>query len=203
MAISAAVVILVAGIAVLGGAEAVRKHWNNAQANNVLSYRDALWRVALVAWREHRWFGVGMDNFGRITPERVRAWQADAGRTYDPDRYYFSSHGHSLYGNTLAERGVVGAGVLFIVLIAWAIFLARHRPRRTDDDEEWLVWGCAVGAWMITVAAGLVNTTLHHEHGMLAALLFGLWLSRLPATRHEASRVERTAYLDLTASGSR
>jgi hypothetical protein len=24
-----------------------------------------------------------------------------------------------------------------------------------------------------------VNTTLHHENGMLAALLLGLWLSRL------------------------
>ncbi len=203
MAISAAVVILVAAIAVLGGAEAVRKHWDNAQANNLFSYRDGLWRVAVAAWRQHRWFGVGMDNFGRITPERVRAWDAGAGRPHDAGRYYFSSHGHSLYGNTLAERGVVGASALFVVLVAWATFLLRYRPGRADDDEDWLVWGCAVGAWVITAAAGLVNTTLHHEHGILAALLLGLWLSRLALQRHQASRVERTAYLDLTASGSR
>jgi O-antigen ligase len=181
----------------------VRKSWDNAQANNVFSYRDGLWRVALAAWRQHRWFGVGMDNFGRITPERVRAWDADAGRTHDPSRYFFSSHGHSLYANTLAERGVVGATALSIVLLAWAATMVRYRPRRTDDDEEWLVWGCAVSAWVVTVAAGLVNTTLHDEHGILAALLLGLWLSRLPLRRDHAIRVERPMYLDLTASGSR
>jgi O-antigen ligase len=183
MAISAAVVALVAAIAVLGGAEAVRKHWANVQADNVLAYRDGIWRVALSAWRRYPWFGVGMDNYSRITPERVRAWDAEAGRTHEPERYFFISHGHSIYFNTMAERGTVGAGVLAVVLIAWATYLAGYRPRRTDPDEEWLVWGCAAAAWVVTTAAGLVNTTLHHEHGMLAALLLGLWLSRLPARR--------------------
>jgi hypothetical protein len=28
-----------------------------------------------------------------------------------------------------------------------------------------------------------VNTTLHHEHGILAALLLGLWLSRVRESR--------------------
>jgi hypothetical protein len=32
----------------------------------------------------------------------------------------------------------------------------------------------------VTIGVGLVNTTLHHEHGILAALLFGLWLSKRP-----------------------
>jgi len=41
------------------------------------------------------------------------------------------------------------------------------------------LWGSAAAAFMVTAAAGLVNTTLHHEHGILAALLLGLWLSQL------------------------
>jgi O-antigen ligase len=183
MAISAVVVAVVSGIAVFGGAEVIRKHFDDVQADNVLAYRDGIWRVALVAWSRHPWFGVGMDNYSRITPERIRAWDADASRPHDPGRYYFTTHGHSIYANTLAERGAVGAAVLAVVLIAWAVFLAGYRPRRTDPDEEWLVWGCAAGAWFITTAVGLVNTTLHHEHGMLAAILLGLWLSRLPARR--------------------
>jgi O-antigen ligase len=183
MAISAAVVALVAAIAVLGGAEAVRKHWHNVEVDNVLAFRDGIWRAAFVAWRRYPWFGLGMNNYSRITPERVRAWDAEAGRTHEPERYFFTSHGHSIYVNTLAERGAVGAAALAVVLIAWATYLAGYRPRRTDPDEEWLVWGCAAAAWVVTTAAGLVNTTLHHEHGILAALLLGLWLSRLPARR--------------------
>jgi hypothetical protein len=46
-----------------------------------------------------------------------------------------------------------------------------------------LLWGCSASAWFVTTAVGLVNTTLHHEHGMLAVILLGLWLSRLPARR--------------------
>jgi O-antigen ligase len=182
MAISAAVVAVVIAVAVLGGAEAVRKHLTNAKADNVLAFRDGIWRVGVAAWLRYPWFGVGMNNYSRITEDRVRAWDADAGRTVDPKRYYFISHGHSVYVNTLAERGLVGISMLAMVLIAWAAFLARYRPRPDDPDEEWLLWGGAAGAWIITTGAGVVNTTLHHEHGMLAALLLGLWLSRLPTS---------------------
>jgi O-antigen ligase len=177
------VVAVVVGAAALTGAEAVQKYWDNLKAGNLLSYRDALARVALAAWEQHPWFGVGMDNFGSITPERVRAWDAAAGRPHDPERYYFSSHAHNLYANTLAERGAVGFAVLAAVLIAWAASLARYRPGRNDPDEAWLVWGCALAAWIVSSLAGLVNTTLHHENGMLAALLLGLWLSGLGGLR--------------------
>ena len=182
-AVSALVLAIVAGIALLGGAEVIRKYQHDVQVDNVLSYRDGLWRVALVAWQRYPWFGVGMDNYSRITPERVQAWDAQARRPHDPRRYFFSSHGHSLYANSLAERGAAGTVVLGAVLIAWAVFLARNRPRCTDPDEEWLLWGCAAAAWLVTIGVGMVNTTLHHEHGILAALLLGLWLSRLPARR--------------------
>ena len=62
--------------------------------------------------------------------------------------------------------------------IALLLSFIRQRPKAAEDDETWLVWGSAVGAWIVTCGVGLVNTTLHHEHGILAGLLFGLWLSR-------------------------
>jgi O-antigen ligase len=183
VAVSALVVALVAGAVVVGGAEVMRKHAKDVQEDNVLSFRDGIWRMALAAWARYPWFGVGMDNYSMITPERVSAWDAQLGRTTDPKRYFYISHGHSLYANTLAERGAVGGAVLAAVLIAWLACLLRYRPRAADPDEEWLLWGCSASAWFVTIGVGLVNTTLHHEHGMLAVILLGLWLSRLPARR--------------------
>jgi O-antigen ligase len=183
VAVSSLVVALVAGAAVVGGAEVLRKHANDVQADNVLAFRDGIWRMAFAAWARHPWFGVGMDNYSMITPERVSAWDAQLGRTTDPKRYFYISHGHSLYANTLAERGAIGGAVVVAVLIAWLVCLVRYRPRGADPDDDWLLWGCSASAWFVTTAVGLVNTTLHHEHGMLAVILLGLWLSRLPARR--------------------
>lgn len=181
--LSAAMVAVVVVGAIFSGAEVTQKYEQNLATDNVLSHRDGLWRVALSAWQRHPWFGVGMDNYSRITLGRVKAWRAEAGKPYEEKQYFISSHAHSLYANTLAERGVVGSAVLAVVLLAWAGYLVRYRPSGDSPDDEWLVWGAAAGAWIVTTGAGLANTTLHHEHGMLAALLLGLWLSRLRARR--------------------
>lgn len=76
---------------------------------------------------------------------------------------------------------------LLAVLLAWAAWLVRYRPRAPDGDLDWVPWGGALSAWTITVSVGLVNTTLHHEHGFLATLLLGLWLTNLPRQAHCAS----------------
>jgi O-antigen ligase len=178
------VAIAVVSSLVIGfGAEVVRKQQDNSAAQNVLSFRDGIWRTGLAAWEKYPWFGVGKDNFGRITHEHVRAWRSEAGKDYDPARYYPYAHGHSLYVSILAERGAVGFTALLAVLLAALAALLRFRPRPGDGDFAWLAWGGAAGAWIVTAGVGTVNTTLHHEHGLLAALLLGLWLSTLPRAR--------------------
>lgn len=164
---------LVAGF----GAEVLRKQIDNAAAENVLSFRDGIWRMGLEGWKKYPWFGVGKDNFSRITPERVRLWRAEAGKDYDAANYTHSSHAHNLYVNTLVERGAIGFAALLGVLFAALAALLRHRPRPGEADFAWLAWGGAASAWIVTAGIGTVNTTLHHEHGLLAALLLGLWLS--------------------------
>lgn len=171
-----------AAIAVGIGAEIVRKQQDREQESNVLAFRDGIWRMALVAWERFPWFGVGMDNYSGITPERVRTWRAEAGKPYDPSQYVRFPHGHSLLFNTLAERGLVGTTALVAVLAAWFAALVRRRPRPQDPDHDWLLWGAAASGLVVTLAAGSVNTSLHHEHGILATLLLGLWLSRRRAT---------------------
>jgi O-antigen ligase len=177
-------VALAAGAILALDAEVLTKQRRLEEAGEVLSMRDRIWRTGLAAWERHPWFGVGMSNYSQIGIEQVAAWRAEAGRSFEPGRYLASPHGHSLYVNALAERGLVGAGALFAVLAAGVAWLLRARPRGADSDRAWLLWGGAASGWFVTVAVGAVNTTLHHEHGILATLLLGLWLCRLA---HRAS----------------
>jgi O-antigen ligase len=177
-----AIAVTVAVVISFGG-EVFRKQQDNAAAQNVLSFRDGIWRTGLAAWEQYPWFGVGKDNFGRISHEHLRAWRGEAGKVYDAARYYPYAHGHSLYVNTLAERGAVNFAALMAILGAALAALWRYRPRPLDGDFAWLAWGGATGAWIVTAGVGAVNTTLHHEHGLLAALLLALWLQTLPRAR--------------------
>lgn len=175
---SAVTVALVAAAAIEAKFEVVRKHQDDVEAQNVLAFRDGIWRMGLVAWERYPWFGVGMDNYGLVTQERVKAWREASGSGYDPAQYVHFPHAHNLYIGALTERGVVGAGILAAVLIGWLVSLVRRRPRAQSGDTDWLLWGGAASAWFVVAGVGLVNSSLHDEIGILAGVLLGLWLSR-------------------------
>jgi O-antigen ligase len=182
--VSSLIVVTVVTAAAYGlGFEFVRKHQDNVAAQNVLSFRDGIWRMGLAGWERFPLFGTGMDNYQHITIERVKEWRAAAGQDFDAARYVHFPHGHNLLVNTLAERGLFGTAVLAAVLFAWLVELIRRRPRAGDGDLRWIVFGAAFAGWWVTVAAGTVNTTLHHEHAILAVLLLGLWLSKAQKAR--------------------
>jgi O-antigen ligase len=172
LAVSAAVV-----VAVVARVEVVKKHEDRTAEGNVLAYRAQIWNTARAAWLRFPLFGVGMDNYSAIEPEAVRQWRAEAGKSFDDKTFVVKSgHGHSLYYNTLAERGTVGFAALAAVLLAWAWRLVRRYPVRAGGDRTWALWGGALSAWFVTVLAGVGNTTLHSEHALLSVILFGLWL---------------------------
>ena len=69
--------------------------------------------------------------------------------------------------------------MLLIVLGVWGRELWRLRPRNGNyaaDLAGMACWCAAFSAWFVTLAIGLVNTTMHHEHAMLAVLTLVLWL---------------------------
>ncbi len=177
-----AVAVLVIG-AIAMQSEVIRKQEENAERHNVLSFRDGIWRMGVEGWRRFPVFGVGLDNFQYITLDAVKAWRTERGEPFDASEYVHFPHAHNLYINTLAERGAVGLGVLAFVLLAWLVALWRRRPRKGDDDLQWLLWASALSGWFVTVGVGTVNTTLHHEHAILATLLLALWLSRTSEPR--------------------
>ena len=165
VAVAAAVLVGAAILGSVGGAEVFEKQAESVQAGHMLNLREEAWNLAITTWQAHPWFGIGMDNFGLAS----RTLPTEQLRNLMP-------HAHNLYLNTLAERGIVGAAAVFALLALLGGWLLRRRPRREDSDETWLLWGAATSAWLVTIAVGMVNTTFHHEHGLLAALLLGLWL---------------------------
>ena len=164
-AVTVAVFVASALLATIGGAEVFEKQAESVQAGHVLNFREEAWKLAVSTWQAHPWFGIGMENFGQAS----RSLPTEQLRNLMP-------HAHNLYLNTLAERGLVGALPVFALLALWAWWLLTRRPRQSDPDLEWLTWGSATSGWIATVAIGMVNTTFHHEHGLLAVLLLGLWL---------------------------
>jgi O-antigen ligase len=165
------------GTVLLLSPQVVQKNARFMEKNYWLNGRDEIWRVGVAAWREFPAFGVGMDNFGRVDPKRLESWSEKRGEALDQQAYRTGPHGHSLFVNSLAERGLFGLGVLLAVLAAWAVSLVRGLPGANAPPLAWTYWGGAAGAWMITIVAGVLNTTLHHEQALLSALLLGGWLS--------------------------
>jgi len=164
-------------VALVARVDVVKKHEDRIAEGNVLAFREQVWNTARAAWQRFPLFGVGMDNYSVIELKAVRQWRAEAGKPFDEKAFMVKTgHGHSLYYNTLAERGTVGFTALAAVLLAWAWTLVRRYPGRSGDDRTWALWGGALSAWFVSVFAGVGNTTLHHEHALLAMILLGLWL---------------------------
>lgn len=166
--------------------EVVRKNSLRLHQHLFLAHRDTIWRAGLSAWRQYPVFGVGMGNYSQINLENLHDWSRARNEPFDPARFLPQSHAHSLYVNTLTERGIFGLAILLAVLATWGWALVRNLPSGRDSVVFWAYWGGAFSAWIVTVMVGAVNTTLHHEHALVSMLFLGGWLAlcrhgRMPA----------------------
>jgi O-antigen ligase len=173
----ALVALLGTALAIVVDPGVLNKTVDTTAAGIPMSYRDRYWLNALVEWREFPAFGVGMGNFDQVDLEQLQEWNRTQNWTIRPSAEGMAPHAHSIYFNTLAERGLIGFGVLMAVLLASGWALLRGIPPALAAPLDWALFGAALSAWLVTIVGGLVNTTLHHEHGILSVLLFGLWLA--------------------------
>jgi len=171
-------VVMLGGAILLAMNPAIVMKTENQMVAGTFAYRGDDWSNALVEWREYPLFGVGLGNFGRPTLAELRDWNKRQDWAIHPSPHGMQGHAHSIYLNALAERGLIGASILLLVLISWGTALVRAVPRAQDPPLGWALSGAAFSGWFVTMSVGLINTTLHHETGILAVLLFGLWLSR-------------------------
>jgi O-antigen ligase len=178
---------------VLGKASVVQKQISfseqaSATEAKILGPRAAIWNSALLAFQQYPVFGLGIGNFGQATAELQAQWatdqhksysQAIEGQSYTEGQFLPYAHAHNLYLSTLAEQGLFGFTITMLVLIRICFLLYKNRPKLMDDNYYWMFWCAAFGVMQVILINGLLNTTFHHEHGLLSVLLIGLWWSSL------------------------
>jgi O-antigen ligase len=155
----------------------VQKQVAYQENHNVLSYRDRVWNVSLEAARFHPLLGIGMSNWHFISLEHLKKSVEVRGEIFNPEKYFFPGHSHNLYLTALVERGVVGLIMTFLLMIAWIRQLIKTLDLAKKSSEAMYLWAGSFSAWITTFVIGLVNTTFHHEHAILACVLLGLFLS--------------------------
>ena len=67
--------------------------------------------------------------------------------------------------------------MLLLLVFAWLRQLVKTFALTRNDATAAYLWAGSFSAWLVTFGVGTVNTTLHHEHGILAFLFLGLYLS--------------------------
>ena len=176
--ISIGTILLIAALAVVLQAGVVQKEITNEKNNNFLSSRDKVWNVSLEAANFSPVLGIGMSNWGYIKLEDLKVSVEKRQEVFNPDKYYLSvGHSHNLYLTALVERGIVGLSVTLIFMLMWLIHLIKTFKLTKLSNQAAYLWAGSLSAWMATFGIGFVNTTFHHEHGILACLLLGLYLS--------------------------
>jgi O-antigen ligase len=154
----------------------LQKHKSNVAANNTLAYRSQVWNVSLEAARWYPILGLGMNNWKFITPEAIKESVEKRGAPYKTDNYFFPNHSHNLYLTILVERGMIGLIIFIITLLAWGIQLIRTY-QFCKNQGQLLIWGSSLSTYIVVTGIGAVNTTIHHEHGLLTALCLGIFLA--------------------------
>lgn len=177
---------IAAVLAVALNASVVTKQIGLQKSGMILSYRDKVWNVSLEASRFYPVLGIGLDNWKLIKREDIQKSVEARHKIYNADDYYFVGHSHNVYLTALVERGYLGLSVLLLLIFAWMRQLIKTFALTRRDNIAAYLWAGSFSAWLVTFGVGTVNTTLHHEHGILAFLFLGLYLSY--ARQHAQSK---------------
>jgi O-antigen ligase len=181
------VLAIAAVLAVALNASVVTKQIGLQNKGIILSSRDKVWNVSLEASRFYPVFGIGLDNWKLIKPEDIKKSVESRHQTYNAKDYLFAGHSHNVYLTALVERGYLGLSVLLLLIFSWLRQLVKTFALTRNDATAAYLWAGSFSAWLVTFGVGTVNTTLHHEHGILAFLFLGLYLSY--ARQHEQSKL--------------
>ena len=155
----------------------IQKQISNQKNDNVLAYRDKVWNVSIEASRFSPLLGLGLSNWHFIKSSHLQKSVEARGETFNADNYFFPGHSHSIYFSALVERGIVGLMVTLIFMFYWLYDLIKTFKWSKKSSTSYMLWAGSFSAWLATFGIGLVNTTFHHEHGILACLFLGLYIS--------------------------
>ena len=178
----------IAAVLIFLNAPIIQKQIENKNNHNVLSGREAIWNVTIEAARLYPALGIGIDNRAVVTKDIIQKSVESRHEIFDESRYDFHfKHSHSFYLTQIAERGILGASVTMIFVIIWLQTLARHYLQKKLTGQALYLWAGSASAWFATFGIGFVNTTFHHEHGILACVFLGLHLAFLNKKQKNSS----------------
>jgi len=160
------------------GGGIIEKQIDQVERDIFFQARIKIWRSAILAWQQHPVFGVGIKNYDQVSLDNLLAWCDKGSDVCNPDDYLPYAHGHSLYINTLTERGLFGFFVVFINISMLIFLIYKYRPDSTDNGNYIMLWSAAFGMLFLNLIIGLFNTTLHHENALLSMIVIGLWLGK-------------------------
>ena len=139
-----------------------------------LSDRIPIYKAALLAATEHPLLGYGSGSFYAATSsENLAKILSLAGSVYDSGNYTHHRHAHNIYLSYLVERGVAG----LICLLSFFIFSLWSSIRQFMKTNDFAAIASGL-ALFVVLGAGMVNTTFHHEHGLLSVVLIALPFGR-------------------------
>jgi len=131
--------------------------WNKFSTLLSLEYRLYLWDHAISLFKDNPFTGVGVNRYKYTYPDNIHS-----GTTlYDA---------HNVYLQTASQIGLPGIIALCFIIVGFISgFMLLNRM---SDFEKSLGYG-ALGGFLVTFVGGILDTTLHHEHGIIFTLLAG------------------------------
>jgi len=114
--------------------------------------------------------GTGIGNFPNFGHEDVKALVIQDKGEYDKSQFMPFAHPHNIYLVYLT-----GGGILLFSIFSWFwlhIMQIIYRVSK-ESNEKWLVFG-SLSVVMVVLGIGWVNTTLAHEHALIAMFIMGL-----------------------------
>jgi hypothetical protein len=157
--------------------------------NQTLNGRAEIWHTTIEAARLYPLFGIGIDNGAVVTEDIIKKSVENRHEIFNEDYYDFHfKHSHSFYLTNIAERGILGFIVTLSFILMWLQSLIKSYTQAKLDNQSAYLWMGSMSAWLATFGIGFVNTTFHHEHGILACLFLGLHLSYLNTHRIKLKR---------------
>ncbi|QDD13390.1 O-antigen ligase family protein [Candidatus Methylopumilus rimovensis] len=157
--------------------------------NQTLNGRAEIWHTTIEAARLYPVFGIGIDNRALVSEDLIKKSVESRHENFNEAYYDFKfKHAHNFYLTNIAERGILGFMVTLSLILMWMQSLIESYGQAKLSSQSAYLWMGSMSAWLATFGIGFVNTTFHHEHGILACLFLGLHLSYLNTRRIKLKR---------------
>lgn len=118
--------------------------------------------------------GTGIGNFPNFGHDDIKGSVIKEEGVYDKNKFMPFKHPHNVYLVYLTGGGILlfSAFIWFWLQIVNIVYRVNRR-----SNEKWLVFS-GVGVVMVVLGVGLVNTTLAHEHALIAMFALGLLIAK-------------------------